>query len=119
MSGRCRTCDAKVPPGVDQCPACRTERLPIADLGSGPILTDLPAPDQKASAPPPLIGRDRELQQLCALAAEAAQQNEVRFCLVTAPGGAGKTRLLRELSQSLGRQAPPPGVRWGRAGGGG
>lgn len=46
----------------------------------------------------PFSGRDRELAELTSWCAEP---NAVAACLVTGPGGAGKTRLIRKLAQEM------------------
>ena len=49
----------------------------------------------------PLVGRDRELAQLEALWAEVADERVARAVLVTAPPGAGKSRLRQELARRV------------------
>jgi tetratricopeptide (TPR) repeat protein len=51
----------------------------------------------------PCVGRDAELGHLRATLADAAARGGARALLVTAPAGAGKSRLRRELVEGLGR----------------
>jgi predicted ATPase/class 3 adenylate cyclase len=69
---------------------------PLKSLGAQ---TSLPVP------PTPLVGRDGELQQLCA----AAARPEVRLVTLTGAGGVGKTRLALAAAAALG-EAFPHGV---------
>jgi tetratricopeptide (TPR) repeat protein len=116
------------PEGARSCPRCgetlslsdRTERLALVDLDGldglggldGPEGLNgemLPDPDAPGSllASAPLIGQAPLLHRLVTLATEAARKSDARFCLVTAPPGAGKTRLLIELAEALTLRASP------------
>src|SRR5262249_22039911 len=99
---RCRSCGGPCPPGVELCPACRTERLPVMDLpDTGRVEVSMPRLAAVPSSETPLCGRDLVLEQLAASGTEAARQGRVRFCLVVGAPGAGKSRLLGELERSL------------------
>ncbi len=71
------------------------------------LSTDAGATFELRTAPPqpedrsPLVGRTRELEQLRGAWA-AARDGAGGFCLLRAPGGAGKTRLAQELTQQAG-----------------
>jgi tetratricopeptide (TPR) repeat protein len=62
------------------------------------------APRTLLGRPTPCVGREREMATLEAVVAEAADEGVARAVLVTAPAGAGKSRLLHELVASLGRR---------------
>jgi tetratricopeptide (TPR) repeat protein len=49
----------------------------------------------------PFVGRERELTQLELIVKEASNDSWARAVLVTAPAGAGKTRMRHELTQRL------------------
>jgi predicted ATPase len=66
---------------------------------SAPVLPRLPAPATS------LIGRERDLAQVCAL----ARQDEVRLITLTGPGGIGKTRLALAAAEAL-KDDYPDGV---------
>jgi predicted ATPase/DNA-binding SARP family transcriptional activator len=53
--------------------------------------TELPSPPNR------LIGREQELQQVCA----ALRRNDVRLLTITGPGGVGKTRVAIEAARLL------------------
>jgi tetratricopeptide (TPR) repeat protein len=55
--------------------------------------------------PTPFVGRERELETLVALFEECAAEKVARRVLVTAPAGAGKSRLRHELLNALDRRA--------------
>jgi predicted ATPase/class 3 adenylate cyclase len=69
---------------------------PLKSLGAG---SSLPVP------PTPLVGRERDLEQLCAAIARPG----VRLVMITGAGGVGKTRLALAAAASLG-DAFPHGV---------
>ncbi len=62
---------------------------PLKSLGAE---TNLPLPMT------PLVGRDREVQQL----SDAVQTPDIRLVTLTGPGGVGKTRLALSVASSLG-----------------
>ena len=62
----------------------------------------------------PFVGRDRELDALLAMVAEARDEGEARAALVTAPPGYGKSRLRRELVRRLRMRGEPVEVWMGR-----
>lgn len=115
----CPTCHAMTPEGARSCPRCgedlsvseRTERIALLDLEAamdGELDMNADAPPQGSLlASAPLTGQTPLLHRLVTLATEAARQNEARFCLVTAPPGGGKTRLLVELAEALTVRASP------------
>jgi tetratricopeptide (TPR) repeat protein len=51
--------------------------------------------------PAPFVGRDRELSMLASIFAECVEEPGARAALVTAPAGAGKSRLRHELLQRI------------------
>lgn len=61
--------------------------------------------------PSPCVGRDRELTLLETICAESAQESVARAVLVTAPAGAGKSRLFSELLRRLASRDDAP-QRW-------
>jgi class 3 adenylate cyclase len=64
--------------------------------------------------PSAFVGRDRELSILLDAYAQAAAGRETRFVTVTGEAGVGKSRLVRELWEVLGREAPRALRRTGR-----
>jgi hypothetical protein len=64
--------------------------------------------------PTPCVGRDRELASLVALFDECVAESAPRGVLVTAPAGAGKSRLRHELLRRLGERDEPMQVWIGR-----
>src|SRR5262245_23122786 len=61
------------------------------------------APELRLPIPPvPLIGREAEVAQGCALLAPAV--TAPRLVTLTGPGGVGKTRLALEIATQIGRQ---------------
>src|SRR5436190_14570448 len=60
------------------------------------------------------VGRDTELDLLSATYARAVRQGEPHFVTIMADAGVGKTRLVRELWERLGAEAPEPLRRTGR-----
>ncbi len=62
-----------------------------------------------------LIGRAGELEQLCALYEQAAGQGAAQLVTLVGEAGIGKTRLVRELEQTLSRREPSPRFLLGRA----
>jgi class 3 adenylate cyclase len=67
-----------------------------------------------AGLPRAFVGRDRELAILLDAYERAAAGREVRFVAVTGEAGVGKSRLVRELWEVLGRDAPQTLRRTGR-----
>ncbi len=61
----------------------------VVDIGAQPLPSH------------PIVGRERELVTLSSLAEEVASEGAARVALVTAPPGAGKTRLSSELLARL------------------
>jgi predicted ATPase/class 3 adenylate cyclase len=66
---------------------------PLRSLGTSACLP---------SYPTPLIGRDREVAELC----EVLESGQARLVTLTGPGGTGKTRLAVAVTDELGRRAP-------------
>jgi class 3 adenylate cyclase len=64
--------------------------------------------------PRAFVGRDRELDFLLGAYERVAAGREVRFVTVTGEAGVGKSRLVRELWEVLGRDAPMTLRRTGR-----
>jgi DNA-binding SARP family transcriptional activator len=62
----------------------------------------------------PFVGRRRELDLLWATYARAAAEGRPQLATVLGDAGVGKSRLVRELWESLGRESPPPTRRTGR-----
>jgi tetratricopeptide (TPR) repeat protein len=62
----------------------------------------------------PCVGRERELRALVDLLDECQGEPVARAVLVTAPAGAGKSRLLHELSNAIAGRAEPFAVWSGR-----
>ncbi|RKT88624.1 Transcriptional regulatory protein, C terminal [Saccharopolyspora antimicrobica] len=88
--------------GVDPGPDLR--RLEADILAQAPRLSATPsaAPAlEPVVAERRLVGRDRELGQLTAAAAEAADRREFRLALVAGEPGAGKTALVEALVREL------------------
>ena len=91
--------------GIDPGPAL--QQLEKAILTQDPSLDAAPAAPTPRSTPPgaprlpvpptPLLGRDGELAEACAL----ARREDVRLVTFTGPGGIGKTRLGLELARQL------------------
>ncbi len=82
--------------------------LPRAQPSIVPLDTTLPTaaldtpakpPHNLPLAPTPLLGRERELEELAAL----LQRKETRLITLTGPGGVGKTRLALEAAWALQR----------------
>jgi predicted ATPase/class 3 adenylate cyclase len=67
-----------------------------------PPLRSLGAPTSLPMPATPLVGRDSELEQLCA----ALSRPEVRLVTLTGPGGVGKTRLALAVAASTDRAFP-------------
>jgi tetratricopeptide (TPR) repeat protein len=63
----------------------------------------------------PCVGRERELSQLEALFDEVEREPVARVAVLTAPAGAGKSRLGQELLQKLRLRVTPPTILVGRA----
>jgi len=74
------------------------------DLGGG-LRASLTASSHLPSRPTPLIGRQRELHEIC----EQLRRPEVRLLTLTGPPGVGKTRLAAEAAHEL-RDAFDDGV---------
>jgi DNA-binding SARP family transcriptional activator len=72
----------------------------------------LGGPGMPAQAP--FVGRRRELDLLWATYARAAAEGRPQLATVLGDAGVGKSRLVRELWERLGRDAPPPVRRTGR-----
>jgi serine/threonine protein kinase/tetratricopeptide (TPR) repeat protein len=64
--------------------------------------------------PTPCVGREQELALLELAFASCVEDSSARALLVTAPAGAGKSRLRHELLRRLERHARPPLVLLGR-----
>ncbi|HWO17829.1 MAG TPA: protein kinase [Kofleriaceae bacterium] len=64
--------------------------------------------------PTPCVGRDPELGRLEQLFEECSEELTAQAALVTAPPGAGKSRLAQELLRSLRARGEPVSVRIGR-----
>ena len=62
-----------------------------------PLRTSLHRPTNLTAPPTPLVGRETELANLCAL----ARRPDVRLITLTGPGGTGKTRLALEAASAL------------------
>src|SRR5262249_33526732 len=65
--------------------------------------------------PTACVGRELELDNLQMLLAECADEPRAHAVLVTAPAGAGKTRLLSELLRRIEQDGPPATIWMGRA----
>ncbi len=63
---------------------------------------------------PAFVGRDGELDLLLATYGRAVEQGAPHLVTIMADAGVGKTRLVRELWERLGREAPEPLRRTGR-----
>jgi class 3 adenylate cyclase/tetratricopeptide (TPR) repeat protein len=63
---------------------------------------------------PAFVGRDGELELLLATYGRAVEQRGPHIVTIMADAGVGKTRLVRELWQRLGREEPEPLRRTGR-----
>jgi tetratricopeptide (TPR) repeat protein len=72
------------------------------------------APRTLLGRPTPCVGRERELAMLEGLFDDAAGEPQAKVALVTAPAGAGKSRLRHELLDRLARRDDPPVVLIGR-----
>jgi serine/threonine protein kinase len=60
--------------------------------------------------PTPCVGRDRELRLLDDVLDQVVSESVARAVLVTAPAGAGKSRLRHEWLEAIDRGDAPPGV---------
>ncbi|MDA3642913.1 AAA family ATPase [Saccharopolyspora indica] len=98
--------------GVDPGPDLR--RLEADILAQAPRLSATPsaAPAFQVVAEQRLVGRDRELGELTAAAAKAADRREFRLALVAGEPGAGKTALVEALVRD--RAAAGWITAWGR-----
>ena len=65
----------------------------------------------------PLVGRERELEELHASFLDSLQKKEARATLVTGPAGIGKSRLVRELLARIARSTPGTQIWVGRGDG--
>jgi class 3 adenylate cyclase len=63
---------------------------------------------------PAFVGRDGELELLLATYGRAVEQGGPHIATIMADAGVGKTRLVRELWERLGREQPEPLRRTGR-----
>jgi len=63
---------------------------------------------------PAFVGRDGELDLLAATYGRAVEQGSPHLVTIMADAGVGKTRLVRELWERLGRESPEPLRRTGR-----
>ncbi len=61
----------------------------------------------------PLVGRERESEQLMALFDRVVAERSPHLVTVVGPAGVGKSRLLREFTDRLGGLERPPAVRLG------
>jgi class 3 adenylate cyclase/predicted ATPase len=66
-----------------------------------------------AGASTPLIGRSDESEQMLALFERVISEQRPHLVTVIGQAGVGKTRLLRELTLSIGDQPAPPAIRLG------
>ncbi|UQA63042.1 serine/threonine-protein kinase PknK [Polyangium aurulentum] len=64
--------------------------------------------------PSPCVGRERELRNIEASIEESITEEVCRAVIVTAPAGAGKSRLRQELTRSLRKQRPELAIWIGR-----
>jgi class 3 adenylate cyclase len=81
---------------------------PIAAKGKSepvPAFRLLAAPPPAARAVQPLVGRERELEQLRAFFAEALSESRCLLACVVGEPGVGKTRLVSELCSRFGSRA--------------
>jgi DNA-binding SARP family transcriptional activator len=85
-----------------------------AALRCRPLLRALGAPDRVGAPRSPFVGRRRELDLLFATYRRAAREERPQLATVLGDAGVGKTRLARELWESLGQEVPPPLRRAGR-----
>jgi eukaryotic-like serine/threonine-protein kinase len=76
-----------------------------AALDAGPVLLGKPTP---------CLGRERELVVLEGVVTAGASESSASVVLVTGPAGAGKSRLLRELSDRIGRRGDGVEILYGR-----
>ncbi len=93
-------------------------RFDVAEGPDGPELLDERAvgeePRTLLGRPSPCVGRDRELRALGDLLDECVEEGVARAALITAPAGAGKSRLCAELLRRVQRQRPEVEVWAGR-----
>jgi hypothetical protein len=68
---------------------------------------------QLLGKPTPCVGRDAELRNLDAQLTSSIEESEARVVLITAPPGAGKSRLLHELLRRVGQRADSVTVLFG------
>lgn len=102
----CATCGTSVAPGVELCPACRTERVPAEVVGSldddAELLDDAELIEETPRFPTltRFVGRTAQLSQLLALV-DQTRGGELGFVALLGPSGIGKTRLTDELATRL------------------
>ncbi len=82
-------------------------------LSGAPLSVDESRP--LLGRPTPCVGREQELALLELAYSSCVEDSSARALLITAPAGAGKSRLRHELLRHLERHASPPLVLLGRA----
>jgi len=90
------------------------DRFELSPVGSAFVLVaEREAPvtgGRLLGRPTPCVGRDRELRTLEALYQECVEEPVARAAIVTAPPGAGKSRLCGELLARLAGRTPAPRI---------
>ena len=85
--------------GLEPVPALRElqRRILQHDPGLGPAAERVPAAANLPVPPTALVGRERELEELCAL----LERRHARLITLTGAGGSGKTRLALEAARRV------------------